>query len=208
MEKLFLENLSFLDNGPYSFGIEAGGCIGLSGRSGIGKSQLLRAVADVIPHGGECFLKGVACSTIPAPEWRRLVAMVPAESFWWFDTVGSHFISAIENEKSMQMLQQLGFSKDVLGWQISRLSTGERQRLSLVRTLITNPEVLLLDEPTASLDKKMVNVVEQMLSERCTRYKMSCIWVSHDLEQLERVADKVFRVETKNLVELVDGELL
>ncbi len=201
MEKLSLKNLAFLNNGPYNLNVDTGGCTGLSGRSGIGKSQLLRAVADVIPHGGECFLKGVASSTIPAPEWRRLVAMVPAESFWWFDTVASHFSSAIENDDSVQMLQRLGFSQDVLGWQISRLSTGERQRLSLVRTLITNPEVLLLDEPTASLDKKMVNVVEQMLDERRTHHKMSCIWVSHDLEQLARVADKVFRVETEGLVE-------
>ncbi len=47
----------------------------------------------------------------------------------------------------------------------------------------------------------MVNVVEQMLDERRTHHKMSCIWVSHDLEQLSRVSDKVFRVETEGLVE-------
>jgi len=201
MDGLSLVNLSFLKNGPYSLTIEAGECIGLTGKSGVGKSQLLRAVADVIAHGGDCFLNGTSCLDISPPEWRSMVAMVPAESFWWYDTVGSHFDPELERVDSVELLGKLGFTSDVMNWQISRLSTGERQRLALVRTLVTGPKVLLLDEPTSSLDKKMVDVVEQLLADICLLRRTACLWVSHDLEQLFRVANKVFRLEQNGLTE-------
>ncbi|HIQ38286.1 MAG TPA: ATP-binding cassette domain-containing protein [Desulfocapsa sulfexigens] len=201
MNGLSLVNLSFLKNGPYSLTIEAGECIGLIGRSGVGKTQLLRAVADVIAHDGDCVLNGTSYLSVSPPEWRSMVAMVPAESFWWYDTVGSHFDSEMERYDSMELLETLGFSSDVMNWQISRLSTGERQRLALVRTLITGPKVLLLDEPTASLDKKMVDVVEQLLADICFLRRTMCIWVSHDIEQLSRVAARVFRVEKGGFTE-------
>ncbi len=201
MDGLSLVNLSFLENGPYSLTIHPGECVGLTGRSGVGKTQLLRAVADVIAHDGDCFLDGSSCLVVTPPEWRAMVAMVPAESFWWYDTVGPHFDSKVASDEAINLLERLDLSADVMGWQISRLSTGERQRLSLVRTLITKPKVLLLDEPTASLDKKMIHAVEGILAERCSQYKTACIWVSHDLEQLSRVAQRVFRVEPEGIIE-------
>ncbi len=197
---LSLSKLSFLDSGPYSIAIEPGECIGLTGKSGVGKTQLLRAVADVIVHGGDCFLDGKSCLSWTAPDWRKAVAMVPAESFWWYDTVGAHFTHVDMQGEAINLLTRLGFSSEVMDWQISRLSTGERQRLSLVRTLITNPEVLLLDEPTSALDKKMVHVVEEIIAEICSLNKTVCLWVSHDLEQLFRVAARVFEVTPSGLV--------
>ena len=201
MEGLSLVNLSFLENGPYSLTIEAGECIGLTGKSGVGKSQLLRAVADVIAHKGDCYLNGTSCLELSPPKWRTMVAMVPAESFWWYDTVGSHFDPKLERVDSLELLGKLGFTSDVMSWQISRLSTGERQRLALLRTLVTDPKVLLLDEPTASLDKKMVDAVEQLLADICLLRRTACLWVSHDLDQLFRVAGRVFRVEQDGLTE-------
>jgi len=87
-----------------------------------------------------------------------------------------------------------------MDWQISRLSTGERQRLSLIRTLITRPAVLLLDEPTSSLDKTMAHVVEEMIVDICSSNETVCLWVSHDMEQLYRVSSRVFRVTPSGLV--------
>lgn len=197
---LSVTNFTFLENGPYNLKANAGECLGFTGQSGVGKTQFLRAIADVIAHEGECSLDGNLCSSIFPPEWRKMVALLPAESFWWYDTVGPHFDVSNEDSWLEQILSTLGFSKDVLGWQVSRLSTGERQRLSLVRTLMNNPRVLLLDEPTSALDKQMVQVVEEILTELCVRRKMICLWVSHDLEQLSRVASKILRVETSGLV--------
>ncbi|MCK5070605.1 MAG: ATP-binding cassette domain-containing protein [Desulfocapsa sp.] len=197
---LLVSNFKFLGNGPYNLKASSGECLGLTGQSGVGKTQFLRAIADVIAHEGNCSLDGNLCSSISPPEWRRMVALLPAESFWWYDTVGEHLDISNEDSWLEQILSTLGFSKDVFGWEVSRLSTGERQRLSLVRTLINKPRVLLLDEPTSGLDKQMVQVVEDILRELCVQRQMICLWVSHDLEQLSRVASKIFRVETSGLV--------
>lgn len=182
-----------------------GECLGLTGKSGVGKTQLLRAVADVIPHDGECILDGAVCSSVSPPVWRKMVAMVPAESFWWYDSVGAHFDGGVLQGEFLHLIELLGFSRDVMGWQVSRLSTGERQRLSLVRTLINKPRVLLLDEPTSALDRKMVGVVEEVLSDIRSRMQISCIWVSHDQDQLFRVAGRVCRVEATGFVEEGSG---
>jgi UDP-glucose/iron transport system ATP-binding protein len=197
---LRLSALSFLTNGPYSMVIQPGECVGLTGRSGIGKTQLLRALADVIVHEGSCSLDGQLCDAFSPPDWRKTVAMVPAESFWWFDRVAAHFQKGEDLAGDTRLLERLGFASDVLDWQVSRLSTGERQRLALFRTLITEPQVLLLDEPTSALDQKMTQVVEEVVMEKCSSRKTACLWVSHDQEQLFRVAERVFRVEVKGLV--------
>ena len=199
-EGLSVSNLSFLGNGPYTLNVGPGECLGLTGQSGIGKTQLLRAIADVIAHDGECSLEGALCSSISPPEWRKMVALLPAESFWWHDFVGEHFGDLKEDSWLKEIFSRLGFSKDVLEWQVSRLSSGERQRLSLVRTLANNPRVLLLDEPTSALDKQMVQVVEDILEELCVRRQMICLWVSHDLAQLSRVARNVLKVENSGFV--------
>lgn len=202
---LQIHELSFLENGPYSLNLAAGECCGLSGESGIGKSQFLRAIADVAVHDGECLLHGVPCSSFTPQNWRKSVALVPAESFWWHDSVGPHFTAeSVENAPSLpHLLGRLGFGTDVLNWQISRLSTGERQRLSLVRTLLTRPQVLLLDEPTSGLDKQMAAVVEEIVTEICDKEQSCCLWVSHDLEQLGRIADHSFHLERKKLSEIL-----
>lgn len=203
VDTLSVRNIAFLENGPYSLELSAGECCGLSGASGVGKSQLLRAIADVVVHEGECLLAGTPCLSFTPQGWRKAVAMVPAESFWWHDRVGPHFaMDTSEDALLKKLVTRLGFGMDVFNWQISRLSTGERQRLSLVRTLVTKPQVLLLDEPTSGLDKAMATAVEEIVIELCVSGQCSCLWVSHDLEQLARVANRSFQVESKGLVEL------
>jgi len=200
---LTVKELCFLSNGPYGLELASAECLGISGDSGVGKSQFLRAVADVLPHQGECTLGNTPCSSMSPMDWRKKVALVPAESFWWYDTVDPHF--GEEHTKSpylCHLTERLGFGLDVFQWQISRLSTGERQRLSLIRTLITKPKVLLLDEPTSGLDSKMAAVVETIVAERCARNESSCLWVSHDLDQLTRVSSRCFQLSKDALVEV------
>ena len=129
----------------------------MRGPSGAGKTLLLRAVADLDPNEGRVTLDGRDRSTMSGPEWRRLVGYVPAEPGWWADTVGEHFG---EWTAALAFLRDLGFREEAKAWPITRLSTGERQRLALVRALIMRPRVLLLDEPTAALDVASVAAVE------------------------------------------------
>lgn len=197
-----VDDLRYLENGSYSFAVERGKCIGLSGQSGIGKSQLLKSIADLIPHTGEVYLEGVACSDIDAPEWRRQVALVPAESLWWYDTVQGHFPNLEHRFLSCGWLSELGFEPSVMSWQVARLSTGERQRLALLRALVNEPRVLLLDEPTSGLDPLYAARYENILAQYRIQYGAPLIWVTHDREQLLRVADAAYMVEKKGLKRL------
>jgi ABC-type iron transport system FetAB ATPase subunit len=189
MNTLTVEALTFRDRGPYFLRIASGKCLGLMGASGAGKSLLLRAIADLDPHGGRLLLDDMACDQVPAPVWRRQVALLPAESGWWHDRVDEHFrnFGALESDK----LARLGFATDVGGWQVSRLSTGEKQRLAVLRMLDNKPRALLLDEPTASLDAANVTAVEKMLLDYGRTTPAAMLWVSHDPDQLARVADDI-----------------
>lgn len=200
LEKICLEvkEISFHDQGPYSFTLAGGKTLGLSGQSGIGKTQLLRAVADTIPHRGEVFLNGTLCCEIDAPRWRSMVSLVPAESAWWFDTVGLHFKN-FSSGLLPQWLEYLGFSDDVFNWRISRLSTGEKQRLALLRNLEKLPKVLLLDEPSSALDNHHTQLLEGLLQQYQAQYGTAIVWISHDLEQLNRVSDMTGQVTRVSL---------
>ncbi len=177
--------------------VEAGQVVCLSGPSGSGKTRLLRALADLDPHEGRISLNDDHQSEMPASQWRRQVMMVPAESQWWYDTVGEHL-----PEGDDEGWRELGFSDNPLSWEISRLSTGEKQRLALWRALRQSPRALLLDEPTANLDGRSRQLTEQWLLARIRSDGLPVIWVAHDEDQIARVADRHCVIEGSTLKEV------
>lgn len=203
--RLQVRDLSFLDMGPFSFAVAEGECVGLSGRSGIGKSQLLRAITELIPFQGKLLLDGIPSSNFQAPEWRARVTMVPAESHWWYDTVGDHYAAVADTESMARNLAFLGLDPQVRGWEVSRLSTGEKQRLALLRALQNEPIVLLLDEPSSALDAHHTEMLEEFVAAYRERTGASVVWVSHDPEQLQRVSARVLRMESGGLTEIFDS---
>lgn len=186
MAQLQIKNLCFLDRGPYNLDLAAGQVIAVSGESGSGKSLLLRAIADLEQHEGEVFLDGESYLEFSGPAWRGKVMYLPAESQWWHETVCEHFLY----EPPAAELIEFGFSTEVLQWEISRLSSGEKQRLAILRMLLNQPEVMLLDEPTASLDPQNITRIEDLLKNYLQKNSAAAIWVSHDPLQIERVADQ------------------
>lgn len=174
-----------------------GQCVGLTGPSGTGKTLLLRALADLDPHHGQMWLDGVAAEAMPVHQWRRQVGLLPAESAWWHDHVKPHFSDVYE-----PWLTSLGFGMEVLDWQISRLSSGERQRLALLRLLMLKPKVLLLDEPTANLDGENTARAERLLKAYCLDRQAVIVWVGHDLEQLKRNCGRIYAIRNGRLNEL------
>lgn len=126
--------------------------------------------------------------------------MVPADSQWWFETVGEHF----PDGREVDGLAEFGFPEETMGWTVDRLSSGERQRLALLRAMAREPSVLLLDEPTANLDGAMTEVVERWLMQAIRKRGAPVLWVAHDNDQIHRVADRHYRISGSNL-ELVDG---
>jgi len=170
--------------GPLSFRLDAGTIVALAGASGSGKSLLLRALADLDPAQGHVTLDTVPREAIPAPDWRRRVVLVPAESGWWEDRVGAHFPA-----DPGDLPARLALPGDVLDWPVARLSTGERQRLALARAIALAPQVLLLDEPTSSLDPTAVTAAEAAIRAEAGRGAAVLI-VTHDPEQARRLAGR------------------
>ncbi len=169
----------------------------LSGPSGSGKTLLLRAIADLIEHGGEAWLDDMACSRISPVKWRSLVGYLPAESAWWYDSVGEHFIN-----RQSPYLEALNMPADSLNWQVSRCSSGERQRLALARLLQNQPRALLLDEATASLDPVSVQAVETLIKEYVQQNQATVIWVSHDAAQAKRVRQRQLEIQGNRVIEV------
>ena len=183
---LELKRLRRLHIGPIDFAVDAGECVSISGRSGSGKSVLLRAIADLDPHEGDALLDGQACLAMPAPQWRRQVTYVAAESGWWHDTVEPHFPP---NTDFASLFPQVGIDASAAEQPVHRLSTGERQRLALLRALCLENKVLLLDEPTSSLDPESTALVEQLLHDRLAA-GTAILLVTHDVEQAVRMGSR------------------
>ena len=190
---------------PVDLEIQRGETICISGPSGSGKSLLLRAIADLIPHKGSCYLRGVDANAMAANQWRKQVSYFGAQSQWWFDTIGEHLELPLA-EKLTEFLAEMGFNQankndDVLQWQVMRCSTGERQRLAIIRLLANSPQVLLLDEPTSNLDAENTTRVEKIIRAYQRQTQCSIIWVSHDRKQQQRVAQRHFIIKKSGLVE-------
>ena len=183
--------------GPFDFEVQAGECVAIQGPSGAGKSVLLRMLADLDPHEGEVLLDGRAGSAMPAPAWRSQVVYQAAEPAWWEASAGEHFAPA-QRGFVEEAMAALGLSTGLLDTEIGRLSTGERQRLALIRSLATQPRVLLLDEPTAALDPDSVARAESLLAARLED-GMAILIVTHSAEQARRMAHRIFRLEQGKL---------
>jgi len=184
-------------HGPFTFTVQAGECLCISGASGAGKSVLLRAIADLDPHQGEMFVDDLASNAMSANQWRTHVAYLTAESVWWHDVVAPHFTSP-----PLDRLDQLGLEHNILQRAVTQCSTGERQRLALLRILQNKPGVLLLDEPTASLDDENTARVEALLADYRKQHHAAIVWISHSPQQQKRVADRVMLLENQQLTEL------
>ena len=174
------------------FSVAAGECMAVTGPSGAGKSLLLRAIADLDPNQGEVRVDGLIRSQTPAPQWRRAVMYLAAESGWWADSVAEHFSDLTA---ARAWLRELKLPENTLAWPVSRLSSGERQRLALLRALLQQPKVWLLDEPTAALDPVAVTAVEQLLQAELARGAVLLL-VSHDQAQVGRLASRNLQVES------------
>ncbi len=195
MTTLEINGLQTLRLGPVSLLLKAH-CTTLNGPSGSGKTLLLRAIADLDQHQGEILLDGIEQRQLPAHQWRRRVAYLPAESHWWADRVGAHW-DAVDSA----LLQALGFAPEVTGWEVARLSSGERQRLALARLLALKPQVLLLDEPTANLDTANRQRAEAVIFDYLEHNAAMALWVTHDPEQGRRIGARHLRIQGTALVE-------
>jgi len=201
---LYLNNLLVLKNPileACTFTLTSGECSCLSGLSGSGKTLLLRAIAELDEYRGEMFLQQIECQQYSAPEWRKQIGFLTAETYWWHNTVGSHFTNQQTSQLS-EWLAQLGLDKSILSADVNYCSTGEKQRLALLRLLQNHPKVILLDEPTSSMDAETAIRVETFIEAYRQQHHSAVFWVSHNPEQIKRIADKHLKIQNGQLIEV------
>jgi ABC-type multidrug transport system ATPase subunit len=167
-----------------SFEVAAGECLAVEGPSGSGKTRMLRAIADLDPAGGYVHLDGVERSEMRGPEWRRHVRYASAEAAWWATTAREHFP---KNARLDRLLSALALDAAHLDRPLAELSTGQRQRLGLIRALADEPRVLLLDEPTSALDATSAAMAEELIRFQLLAERIVLL-ISHDMAQIERLA--------------------
>ncbi|MFE1571420.1 ABC transporter ATP-binding protein [Comamonas odontotermitis] len=183
--------------GPCTLDLQAGECLAIMGASGAGKSVLLRLIADLDPGSGQVLLNGQPRSQFSGPAWRQQVMYLAAEPAWWAESVMAHF-PPDSQAQLLQLAAQLGLRHGFIDIPVAQLSTGERQRLALLRGLVRKPQVLLLDEPTAALDEDSILAVEQLLRSH-QQQGLSVVWVTHSHPQASRVASRCLRLHERQL---------
>jgi ABC-type iron transport system FetAB ATPase subunit len=167
-----------------TFEVAAGECLAVEGPSGSGKTRLLRAIADLDPAGGYVFLDGVERGEMAGPAWRRQVRYASAEPAWWAASPRAHFPV---DTKLDRLLSALALDPSIMDKPLAGLSTGERQRLGLLRAVADEPRVLLLDEPTAALDAASKALAEELIGFQLQAERIVLL-VSHDAGQIDRLA--------------------
>ncbi len=180
--------------------LEPGEAVGVVGPSGSGKTTLLRALALLSdPVRGEVTLRGRGPADWGYPEWRRRVSLVAQRPELLDDTVRQNLarpfgyrtsLGAFPEERAKRALAELGLD-DRLDQAAPTLSEGQQQRVSLVRALLVEPDVLLLDEPTSALDARAVRAVEALVTRDVSERGAAALVVTHDAEQAERWCDRV-----------------
>ncbi len=179
-----------------SFSLRAGGSLALLGRNGTGKTTLLTTLMGLTrQHGGSIRCKGREISARPSVERARLgIGWVPQERAVFPSlSVHEHLLAvarpgAWDAERAYQLFPSLAARKPNLGHQ---LSGGEQQMLAIARALVTNPELLLLDEPMEGLAPVIVQELTRVLRQLLTQGDLAVVLVEQHarlaLELTERV---------------------
>ncbi|TAL90274.1 MAG: ATP-binding cassette domain-containing protein [Rhodanobacter sp.] len=183
--------------------LRAGERLAVAGASGSGKTLLLRTLAGLEPvQTGELIFHERPLSNWSMPAYRARVVYVPQRPALPEGQVEAalrmpfqfrvHRHQRFPSNRARELLAMLGRDEKFLQQRTERLSGGEAQIVAMLRALLIGPDVLLLDEPTASLDARAVGAIETLVESWLrAQPQRACVWTSHDRQQLQRISDRV-----------------
>ncbi|MFD1633311.1 ABC transporter ATP-binding protein [Haloplanus ruber] len=192
-----------------SLAVDAGETVAVVGPSGAGKSSLLRLLNRLNePTGGTVSLDGTDYRSLDPGTLRKRVGLVPQQPALRDGTVRENVTigprlrgESVAEERVTELLADVGLA-GYADRDVSDLSGGEAQRVAIARTVANDPDVLLLDEPTASLDSEAEAAIERLLTDLLAAGKRTAILVTHDERQAARLADRVARVADGRIVDV------
>jgi ABC-type sulfate/molybdate transport systems ATPase subunit len=189
--------------------IRKGEVLAVVGPSGAGKSSFLRLLNRLDePTGGTVLVDGRDYRRMTPRELRRRVGMVMQTAYLFAGTVAANIeFGPRQSDRvlSPDLVAALLDRVALPGFQardVSALSGGEAQRVSLARALANSPEVLLLDEPTSALDDASERAIEALVLSIIRERHMTAVIVTHDTEQAHRIADRTMILEAGRLVRI------
>lgn len=193
--------------GDVSVTVAPGEVLAVIGPSGAGKSSFLRLLNRLDePTSGTVLVNGQDYRRIAPKELRRRIGMVMQTAFLFPGTVVSNIAFGprqqgvtVTAQQVAALLERVGLA----GYQdrdVGALSGGEAQRVSVARTLANRPEALLLDEPTSALDEAAARGVEELIQSIIQERGLTCVMVTHNRAQAERLAGRSMALEAGRLV--------
>jgi len=198
--------------------VKQGTFLSILGPSGAGKTTLLRLFNGLqSPTRGQIRLEGTPLEEIPVPVLRRRVGMLFQKPAVFQGTVADNLLisrrwnGAVQNisrEDLKKVLEEVGLPEEMLEREARSLSGGEQQRMALARTLLHQPEVLLLDEPTTGLDPQLSRRLLQRVKRLQEKHALTVVAVSHDHSLMKSCAQEVAFLIAGRLLEAGPIELL
>ena len=209
-----IDNIKILKNITGS--IPKGKITTLVGPSGSGKTSLFKLCNGLAsPTGGDIFINDKAIDSYDPIELRRLVGIALQNAPMIKGSVFENLSLPIKlqgeelsEEEAIDFLKRVGLEKQFLHHKSDDLSGGQKQKVSIARTLINRSNILLLDEITSALDKTSVKEIEELILHINNHYDVTIIWITHNLEQAKRIGDYVWVMMNGELIETGTSDLL
>ncbi|MFC1724212.1 ATP-binding cassette domain-containing protein [candidate division KSB1 bacterium] len=188
-----------------SFSLKEKSVLSVLGPSGSGKTSLLRLLNRIEdPTTGEIYYKEKLIKEYEVTGLRKKVAFLWQTPIVFKDSVREEFCftakiskatDKLDFDKILHLAQDLGFERSFLDKNPQEMSVGEKQRLSLIRILMSDPEIILADEPTSALDIHSRDIVQQVLEEYLKNGLKGLIMVTHDLHLAENLSTEGIIIE-------------
>ncbi|ANU14900.1 YbbL ABC transporter ATP-binding protein [Planococcus halocryophilus Or1] len=188
----------------------------LVGPSGAGKTTLLKLCNGLLSaQSGEVYIKDRAIESYEPVELRRLVGIALQSAPMIAGSVYENLTLPLElqgaslsKDDALELLHDVGLEKELLERKVKDLSGGQRQKVSIARTLVNKPEVLLLDEITSSLDRTSLREIEELIVKINRKYHTTIIWITHNLQQALEIGDYTWVMMDGEVIETGESELL